>query len=148
MTMSKEKGTRGELQVREYLRSKVNLQFERTPNSGATNTKGLKGDIFILNHHNNFTIEVKFYEADELGSNVLAGKGTFKDWWQQALREAKDNGNLPMLIYKWNRSALFCVLPTSFDAKSKNYIEISNLGCRIYLMTDLDCKYLFEDKHV
>ena len=41
MTMSKEKGTRGELQVREYLRSKVNLQFERTPNSGATSTKAI-----------------------------------------------------------------------------------------------------------
>lgn len=146
--MSKEKGARGETQVRDYLREKTGLQFERTPNSGATSTKGLKGDIFILNHFNNFTIEVKFYEADELGSNVLTGKGTFKDWWGQCIREAKDNGNLPMLVYKWNRSILFCGLPDTFDAKCNNYIHLSTLKCKIYIMSELDCKYLFEEKHV
>lgn len=148
MTMSKEKGARGENQVKEYLVSKTGLQFERTPNSGATGVKGLKGDLFIMNHFNNFTVEVKFYESDELGSNVLSGKGVFKDWWAQTRRESKENGNLPMLIYKWNRSVLFCVLDKDFPVESKNYLEISNLGCRVYLMNELDCKYLFEEKHV
>lgn len=148
MNTSKAKGTRGENQVKDYLKEKTGLQFEKTPSSGATSVKGLKGDLFIMNHFNNFTIEVKFYEADELGSNVLTGKGTFKDWWAQTIREAKENGNLPMLIYKWNRSVLFCALSTDFPAKSVNYIEISSLKCRIYLLSELDCKYLFGEKHV
>lgn len=141
MSMSKEKGARGETQVRDYLRQVTGLEFERTPMSGASSIKGMKGDLFIPNYFNKFTVEVKFYEGDELGSLVLGGKGVFKDWWEQAIRQAKDNNNSPMVIYKWNRSKLYLVVGNQFDL-GDNYIEISRLKCKVYMADEVDLKKL------
>ena len=142
-TMSKDKGARGETQVRDYLRLATGLGFERTPSSGALNIVGLKGDLFVPNHNNLFTIEVKFYEADEFSTKILSGKGTFIDWWNQTVREAKHNKNEPMLIYKWNRSKLYFVLPDYVQTGCENYIAIGRLNARIYAGEELNLKKLF-----
>lgn len=141
MAVSKDKGNRGEVIVRDYLRKATGLNFEKTPASGAMAIQGLKGDLFIPASANLWTVEVKNYEEDGFGSLALLGKGELSRWWQQVKDASKVNKNNPMLIYKWNRSKLYCVLPRSYLVGSTNKIEHSDYA--IYVLEELDLKKLF-----
>lgn len=45
---SRDKGKRGEAQVRDLLRERTGLQWERVPGSGAYGANhGLKGDVYL-----------------------------------------------------------------------------------------------------
>ena len=109
MIDSRAKGARGELKVRDILRELTNLPWERTPGSGAYSAShGLKGDVYIPNTTNVFTVEVKNYEDDHLTSKILHNKtNQLLGWWEQAERQAGQNGNLPLLIFKYDRSKIF-----------------------------------------
>lgn len=118
---SKEKGARAESQAKDLLRSLTGLKFERTPLSGALDAKhGLKSDIYVPKEKNLYSIEVKHYESSHLDYTVLTSKNSILiGWWLQTLREARENGNKPLLIYKHDRSKFFVGFldePTNLDA--------------------------------
>lgn len=142
MTNSKDKGNRGEVLVRTELRARTGLNFEKTPQSGASFVEGLKGDLYLPNQKNKFTIEVKNYAEDGFGSHLLEGKGDFLRWWEQAVAAAKVNKNTPMVIYRWNRSKMYCALPTYIETGVNN--KIVTTYCSIYLLSELNLKQLFE----
>jgi hypothetical protein len=141
MTDSKAKGNRGEVLVRTELRARTGLNFEKTPHSGALSIEGMKGDLYLPNQKNEFTIEVKNYEGDGFGSHLLEGKGDFLRWWEQAVAASKVNKNIPMVIYKWNRSKLYCALPNTVQTGVGN--KIVTIHCSIYLLSELNLKQLF-----
>lgn len=141
MTNSKDKGNRGEVLVRAELRARTGLNFEKTPNSGASSIEGLKGDLYLPNQRNEFTIEVKNYECDGFSSHILEGKGDFLRWWKQCVAASKVNKNTPMVIYRWNRSKMYCALPS--DVPTAVYNKIVTPYCSIYLLSDLNLKQLF-----
>lgn len=143
MTDSKAKGNRGENIVKAELIKQTGLPFERTPSSGALGIKGLKGDLFLPSQKNIWTIEVKNYETDGFGSHCILGKGDFIRWWEQVVAAAKFNGNNPMLIYKWNRSALYCAIPTDVVTGVTNRIVLND-EIAIYALSALNLKQLFE----
>lgn len=145
MTDSKAKGNRGEVLVRDELRKRTGLQFEKTPASGALGIKGLKGDLFLPASANIWTIEVKNYEEDGLGSQILLGKGDFLRWWEQVIAAAKVNQNKPMLIYKWNRSKMYCAIPAYQHTGISNRIVIKD-EIAVYALDELNLKELFEVK--
>lgn len=146
MADSKAKGNRGEVLVRTELRARTGLNFEKTPQSGASFVEGLKGDLYLPNQKNKFTIEVKNYAEDGFGSHLLEGKGDFLRWWEQACAAAKVNKNIPMVIYRWNRSKMYCALPS--DVPTAVYNKIVTPHCSIYLLSDLNLKQLFEVSNV
>ena len=141
MTNSKDKGNRGEVLVRTELRARTGLNFEKTPHSGALSIEGMKGDLYLPNQRNEYTIEVKNYESDGFGSHLLEGKGDFLRWWQQAVAAAKVNKNIPMVIYRWNRSKMYCALPNTVQTGVGN--KIVTIHCSIYLLSELNLKQLF-----
>lgn len=143
MVSANDKGARGENIVKAELIKQTGLPFERTPSSGALSIKGLKGDLFIPNMQNLWTIEVKNYEADGFGSHCILGKGDFIRWWQQVVAAAKFNGNKPMLIYKWNRSTLYCAIPANVVTGVTNRIVLND-EIAIYALSALNLKQLFE----
>ena len=106
---SKNKGTRAETQVRELLRKLTGLPFERTPLSGALDAKhGLKSDVYVPKEKNLFSIEVKHYKDTYLDYSVLTSSNSVLiGWWKQTKREARENGNKPLLVYKHDRSKVF-----------------------------------------
>lgn len=110
MVTSNTKGVYGETVIRDKLRSLTGLQFERVPASGALDPKhGLKGDLYLPNQNNNYCIEVKNYSDDHLTSKVLTDKNPqLIQWWQQALRQGLQVNKIPLLIFKFNRSKIFC----------------------------------------
>lgn len=141
MTNSKDKGNRGEVLVRTELRKITGLNFEKTPHSGASSIEGLKGDLYLPNQRNEYTIEVKNYEGDGFSSHILEGKGDFLRWWEQACAAAKVNKNTPMVIYRWNRSKMYAALPSYVPTAVYN--KIVTPYCSIYLLSDLNLKQLF-----
>jgi len=80
-------------------------------------TKGM-ADIYW----GNLAIECKRYKGN--------GKtDVFKnDWWNQAVESANDN-LIPLLIYKYDRRKIYCVIPNYLigESKEKNWTQFSML---------------------
>lgn len=110
MVTSNTKGTYGETVIRDKLRTLTGLQFERVPSSGALDPKhGLKGDLYLPNQNNRYCIEVKNYTDDHFTSKVLTDKNPqLFEWWAQALRQGTQVNKIPLLLFKFNRSKIFC----------------------------------------
>lgn len=127
MIDSRAKGARAELNVRDVLKSYTGITFERTPSSGALDSRyGMKGDIFIPRERNKYTIEVKHYEDDHINSKMLTDKSPqLIKFWEQAVREANQNSNIPLLIFKFNRSKLFVAFCDSIPTDECDHLFVS-----------------------
>jgi hypothetical protein len=111
------KGARAETAVRDRLRELTTLQWERVPASGALDSKhGLKGDLYVPNEKNLWSVEVKHYADDQFTTSIFTAKNpTLIEWWTQAVRQGKQVDKLPLLIFKHDRSKIFVAfgdLPT------------------------------------
>lgn len=139
MVDSKEKGARAESKVRDELRKHTGHDWQRVPLSGALDARlGLKGDIFIPNKKNIYCIEVKHYKDDHLNSKVLTGKNPqLIEWWEQAIREAKQTHKKPLLIFKHDRSKIFVAFeePHLDDGKFLN-VNYNKYNFYICLLDD------------
>lgn len=128
------KGARAETTIRDQLRKLTSLQWERVPSSGALDPKhGLKGDLYIPGEKNLYSVEVKHYEEDHLTSAILTGKSPqFFEWWAQAVRQSTQVNKIPLLIFKHDRSKVFCAFE---DMPSGNYryFFINALGYEVYV---------------
>lgn len=104
------KGSRAETLIRDRLRELSGLGWERVPSSGALDAKhGLKGDLYVPNEKNLFAVECKHYAEDHLTSSVLTAKDPqLLTWWEQAVRQGKQVSKIPLLIFKHDRSKIFC----------------------------------------
>lgn len=104
------KGARAETLIRDKLRELTKLNWERVPSSGALDPKhGLKGDLYVPNEKNYWVVEVKHYADDNLTSTILtATSPNLITWWEQALRQGEQVSKLPLLIFKHDRSKIFC----------------------------------------
>lgn len=105
---SREKGKRGEMQIRDKLRDKTGLQWERVPGSGAFGQNhGLKGDVYLpqtAGKRSRYCIEVKWYKDEQVTSNILnVGESQVEKWWEQTIREGEQMHMKPALIFKKDR---------------------------------------------
>lgn len=110
MVNPRDKGARAETVVRDLLREHTNLNWERTPASGALDAKHMmKGDLYCPGKNIVYCVEVKHYAEDNLTSSILTAKSpVFMDWWEQATSQARLINKKPLLIFKYDRSKLFC----------------------------------------
>lgn len=110
MVNARDKGARAEMVVRDVLRQYSGLNWERTPASGALDAKHLmKGDLYCPGKNIRYCVEVKHYAEDQLTSSVLTAKSpVFMSWWEQAEQQAQSVNKEPLLIFKYDRSKLFC----------------------------------------
>lgn len=120
MVDSRDKGKRAEYDVRDLLREKTNLGWERVPGSGGFGAQhGLKGDIYLpilTNKRSLYCIEVKHYKDDTITSNLTnATISTLEKWWQQTVRESSEMNAKPMLIFKKDRGEWLMALWESDD---------------------------------
>jgi Holliday junction resolvase len=110
MVDSRQKGARAEADIVKLLSEHTGLSFKRIPMSGALDAAhGLKGDVYVPNSLNIYCIEVKHYKEDHLTSKVLTDKTPqIQVWWEQTIRESAQISRKPLLIYKFDRSKVFC----------------------------------------
>lgn len=134
MVDSRDKGARAESVVRDELRKLTGLQWERTPGSGALNEKHkLKGDLYIPDSKNMYCVEVKHYKDDHFNSALLTSKTPqLLEWWSQAVRQGIQVDRKPLLIFKHDRSKLFCAYEDMPSADYR-YIFCSIQGYEFYV---------------
>ena len=106
---SRAKGARAETAIRDRLRELTDLNWERVPSSGALDPKhGLKGDLYVPNEKNLYSVEVKHYAEDQLSTSLFTAKSPILiGWWSQALRQSSQVGKQPLLLFKHDRSKIF-----------------------------------------
>lgn len=134
MVDSREKGARAETVVRDKLRELTGLKWERTPGSGALGAQhSLKGDLYIPNATNLYAVEVKHYKDSHLDSTVLTAKNpTLLDWWEQATRQGIQVSKIPLLIFKHDRSKIFCAFE-EMPSVDYNFFYINRLPYQFYV---------------
>jgi len=130
MVDQRAKGQRGEYLVRDLIRSKTGLQFERVPASGAL--AYLKGDLFIPPGDTcKFCIEVKNYQDSAINDKILTNKSNnLVLWWNKIKLQAPTNNKIPLLFCKYNRSKIF-VATNIEPLVTNNFMHIGKLGCWI-----------------
>lgn len=133
---SKDKGTRAEAALKKVLIAETGLNWQRTPSSGALSEEHkLKGDLYIPQEKNIYTVEVKHYKDCHINHLLLTGVNPqIYAWWEQTVREAIQNGNEPLLVFKHDRSKWFVVAIDPIDCT--NYIYLGRIDLFIYLLTD------------
>lgn len=135
---SRAKGARAESTVRDILREKTKLQWERVPGSGALDPKHkLKGDLYIPDSSNRYCVEVKHYEEDHLTSKILTSKNPqLLIFWEQCVRQALQVGREPLLIFKFDRSKVFVGFAKE-PTQIYDYISI-NIGEYLFYTAELE----------
>lgn len=131
---SRAKGARGEYAVRDLLRKHSGHTFERVPSSGALSY--LKGDLFIPDAQSRFLIEVKNYEESPFTDKIFTNKSNYiLKWWEKAVEQAGYKEQLPIVIFKYNRSKFF-VLTSEKPIVTDQYMYICWLDCYALLLEE------------
>ena len=113
---SLQKGKRAELEaislLEKYYPEKLNRNLLQTRDSGA--------DIIIKSAR--LSVEVKRYKKGNLYS--------FRsEWWTQAVKAVEGTELIPLLLYRFDRSDWFCVLPLDvFLQKPIKDFNLQSLG--------------------
>lgn len=115
MVDSRDKGKRAEYAIRDMLKEKTGLGWERVPGSGGFGAQhGLKGDIYLPHATGKmakFAIEVKHYKDEQFNSNILKDSSSqFDKWLDQTYREAEEMSAKPMLVFRKDRGAWLVAL--------------------------------------
>lgn len=131
---SRSKGKRAEYDVRDLLRERTGLEWERVPGSGGFGAQhGLKGDIYLpvpTGKRSRYCIEVKHYKDDNITSTLLNKTvSTLEKWWEQTVREAGEMNARPMLVFKKDRGEWLIALPAE-DENSVFLLDESFLTFR------------------
>jgi Holliday junction resolvase len=132
MVDSRAKGARGEYLVRDLLRDRTGLQFERVPLSGAL--EYLKGDLYVPNRNNVFCIEVKNYADSPLTDKLFTQEKTnnLVKWWIKIRHQASNASQEPLLFFKYDRSKVF-VATAKKPENTEKFLYIGWLLCYIIL---------------
>lgn len=137
---SKAKGTKAESEVVKLLTNVTGLEWARSPLSGATNY--CKGDIWLpptTGLISKYCIEVKWYECDQITSNLLnVTESQIEKWWQQTTREALQMNAKPLLVFRKNRGKFMGVVEEEVPSIVNGLTLIKNsTKLYIYLLDDL-----------
>jgi len=125
---SRQKGSKAELQVAAMLKTYTGLEFIGTPGSGSGK---IKGDLYVLEKHNIFLIEVKHYRDMAFNQKIFTQKNNnFVRWWTKAISQAKEMKQEPLLVMKQNYSQWY-IATTRKPVKTKRYMYINWLGAYI-----------------
>lgn len=134
MVDSRQKGATAETKVRDELRKLTKLKWERVPGSGALDAKhGLKGDLYIPGEKCLYCVEVKHYASDHFNTTLFTSKDSqFMQFWKQTIRESGQVDKKPLLIFKHDRSKLFCAF-LDFPTCDYRHVYVSVDGHEFYV---------------
>ena len=126
MVDSRQKGARAETVVKDELKQLTGLKWERTPLSGALDAKHvLKGDLYSPGNNLAYCVEVKHYAEDHFNSSIFSSVNPqLTQWWTQTVREAEQIGKKPLLIFKHDRSKIFCAFSEFPNSSQLTYAYI------------------------
>ena len=128
----RQKGAAGEYKVRDLLRNKTGLPWERVPMSGAL--PYLKGDLYVPHSQMHYCVEVKNYKDPAIDHLLIQGKPKLLSWWNQTLEQTKLPQE-PVLFFRWNRSRIY-VMIQGMPLEVDDFIFLNHLNASILLAED------------
>jgi len=133
---SKQKGRSFEYVVRDMFSEAFNQNFERVPLSGAL--EYLKGDVYCPWLPTfPYCIEAKHHKEIPWNNLITAKKSTLLlSFWKQTIREAETMKKKPLLVYKWDRSKIFCCWNDEIELEDQLTIKIDNLYFKMGLFEE------------
>lgn len=128
------KGATAETKIRDELRKATGLKWERTPGSGALDPKhGLKADLYVPGKINLYAVECKHYKDCHINHLLISGKNPqLIDWISQTYRQAIQVNKKPLLIFKHDRSALYCAFK-ELPEEGFPFLFVSKDGYEFYI---------------
>jgi Holliday junction resolvase len=144
MVDSRDKGKRGEYQVRDILRKHTGLNWERVPGSGGFSAShGLKGDIYVPGADVLHCIEVKHYADDTINSLLLKNPDNqLAKFWAQTRREADQVSKKPLLIFKKDRGQ-WLVATREADSILPELVYTNEFRETIHQEAEMDTLYIY-----
>jgi len=159
---AKGKGFEGEI-AKQLSTAFAPYQFKRVLHSGAIlggkNVKELSkysellanlfiGDVVCINDSDTnqtfrFNVECKFYKTPETLDNFLGETNSnLPKWYEESVIDAQKVNKDPLLIVKYNRSSVYCIigddqydnddLPTTISG----YVHLQQFGLKVFLFKD------------
>ncbi len=133
-----QKGTRFEYLIRDKLKEKTGVAWERVPMSGAGT---MKGDLYCPTNHYYYCFECKSFADTVIQENLLTAKSNnLYSWWDQAAREAQQMNRKPALVFKKDRGKPLIAVAEEIKGLNR-FSLVSNLG-NTYVDVTI---YLFDD---
>lgn len=133
--LSKTKGRAFEYVVRDKLTESFKTQFERVPLSGAL--AYLKGDVYPpWDPSFPYCVEAKHHKEVDWNNILTAKTSLLLSFWDQTIREAAVMKKLPLLVYKWDRSKLFCCWNDLIETKNQIEIKINDRQFKMALFDE------------
>ena len=139
--MGKAKGNSFENTISKKLSEALKpLKFIRTQGSGARvggknfetlgqmfGEEALKlfvGDVVPVNEKEacvsfNFSVECKFYKTPDQFTALVSGTANIYKWMQESVVDAAKISKIPMLVFKWNNTAVFVAIPSGYKLSEK-----------------------------
>ena len=168
---SKQKGKSFESEIAKQLSSTFKpYEFKRVLHSGAIlggkNVQSLEkyseaianlfiGDVVCINENDQekdfrFNIECKFYKTPETLDNFLGVvNSNLPKWYEESIIDAKKINKDPLLIVKWNRSSIYCIINRDYFLPSNlDFVQISKFKLNVFLLKDalLDKNWWFKER--
>lgn len=133
---SKTKGRSFEYVVRDLFSEHFNNKFERVPLSGAL--EYLKGDVYCPWLPNfTYCIEAKHHKEINWNNLLTAKKSSLLlDFWKQTTREADTMKKKPLLVYKWDRSKIFCCWNNEVEVSNQITVKVDDLYFKMGLFDE------------
>jgi hypothetical protein len=133
---SKTKGTNFEYVVRDAFSKRFDSKFERVPLSGAL--AYLKGDVFCpWLPAFPYCIEAKHHKEVPWNNLISAKKSSLLlDFWKQTVREAEVMKKQPLLVYKWDRSKIYCCWADDTEVADQITVKIDDLYFKMGLFDE------------
>ena len=103
------------------------------------------GDVVCVNEADyqekyfRFNLECKFYKTPETLDNFLGVvNSNIPKWFEESVIDAKKTGKTPLLIVKYNRSSVYCVINDQCKLPSSvsNYVYLSKDNLFEFLLND------------
>lgn len=134
MVDSRAKGAVAETAVKKELIKLTGLNWERVPGSGALDPKhGLKADLYCPGVLNYYAVEVKHYKECHIDHTLISGKSPILlEWWSQCQRQANQVNKKPLLIFKHDRSKLYCAF-TDIPEGNYPFLLVNKEGYELYI---------------
>lgn len=133
---SKTKGRSFEYVVRDAFSKNFDNKFERVPLSGAL--EYLKGDVYCPWLPNfPYCIEAKHHKEVTWNNLISAKKSSLLlDFWKQTIREAEQMKKKPLLVYKWDRSKIYCCWDDETQLSDQITVKVDSFYFKMGLFDD------------
>jgi hypothetical protein len=102
------------------------------------------GDVVPVNEKDTgltfkYSVEAKFYKTPDNFTSLVSGTANVYGWFEESVTDAVKINKIPMLVFKWNRTAIFVIIEKTDDVLpvQPKFELVQNRHLQVFLLDDL-----------